>query len=50
MHNLGQVLVAMLLLETAEIGYYMLPLAVSGTLAGIFIGLGGATLLAKIRL
>lgn len=49
MHNLGQVLVAMLLLETAEIGYYMLPLVISGTLAGIFIGLVGAVLLKKLR-
>jgi len=50
MHNLGQVLVAMLLLETAEIGYYMFVLAFSGTLAGIFIGLAGALLLKKLRI
>ena len=31
-HNLGQVLVAMALLQTKEIGYYMLVLAVTGTL------------------
>ncbi len=49
MHNLGQVLVAMLLLETAEIGYYMFVLAISGTLAGIFIGLAGAVLLKKLK-
>ena len=49
-HNLGQVLVAMLLLETAEIGYYMFVLAFSGILAGIFIGLGGALLLKKLHL
>lgn len=49
-HNLGQVLVAMLLLETAEIGYYMFVLAFSGILAGIFIGLGGAFLLKKLPL
>lgn len=49
-HNLGQVLVAMLLLETAEIGYYMFFLAFSGILAGIFIGLGGAFLLKKLPL
>lgn len=49
MHNFGQVLVAMLLLETAEIGYYMLPLVISGTLAGIFIGILGAFLLKKLR-
>lgn len=50
MHNLGQVLVAMFLLETAEIGYYMFVLAFSGTLAGIFIGAVGAILLRKLHL
>lgn len=49
-HNLGQVLVAMLLLETAEIGYYMFVLAISGTLAGVFIGLAGAALLKKLKI
>lgn len=49
MHNLGQILVAMLLLETAEIGYYMIVLAVSGTVAGIFIGLCGIALLKAMK-
>lgn len=49
MHNLGQILVAILLLETLEIGYYMFVLAVSGTLAGVFIGLAGAFLLKKFE-
>ena len=38
-HNVGQILMAMLLLETAEIGYYMIVLAVTGTLAGLLVGL-----------
>lgn len=49
MHNLGQILVAMVMLDTAEIGYYMFVLAVSGTLAGIFIGLCGGFLLKRIN-
>ncbi|MBR5538521.1 MAG: Gx transporter family protein [Clostridia bacterium] len=49
MHNLGQVLCAMFLLETAEIGYYMFVLVISGTLAGIFIGLLGGILLDKLN-
>ena len=44
-HNLGQILVAMLLLQTKEIGYYMIVLAVTGTLAGIVIGLVGTLLI-----
>ena len=42
MHNVGQVLVAILLMHTTEIGYYMIVLSVTGTIAGIFIGLCGA--------
>lgn len=49
-HNLGQIFCAMILLETAEIGYYMFILAISGTLAGIFIGLAGAFLLKRINI
>ena len=44
-HNLGQVLVAMLVLETAEIGYYMIILTLTGTMAGILVGLAGALVL-----
>ena len=46
-HNLGQVLVAMLLLDSAQIGYYMLVLAITGTIAGGFIGLAGALMLKR---
>ena len=48
-HNLGQILVAMALLETVEIGYYMFVLAISGTLAGVFIGLVGALLMKRFN-
>lgn len=47
-HNIGQVLVAMLLLETAEIGYYMIALAVSGIISGVFVGIAGAYLTKKL--
>ena len=47
-HNLGQVLTAMLLLETSELGYYMVVLTVTGTIAGILIGLCGSVLVKKI--
>lgn len=38
-HNIGQIVTAMLLLETAEIGYYLIVLAVTGTIAGLLVGL-----------
>lgn len=43
-HNLGQILMAMLILETAEIGYYMIILTVTGTIAGVLVGILGALL------
>lgn len=46
-HNLGQIIVAMLVMQTKEIGYYMLVLAVTGVLAGIVVGLLGALLLKR---
>lgn len=44
-HNLGQIVVAMIVMQTAQIGYYMMILAITGTLAGVAIGLVGALLL-----
>ena len=44
-HNIGQIFVAILLLKTAEIGYYMIVLAITGTLSGIVVGLLAALLL-----
>lgn len=41
-HNVGQILTAMLLLGTAELGYYLIILTVTGTVSGIFVGLCGA--------
>jgi heptaprenyl diphosphate synthase len=41
MHNVGQVCVAMLIMESAAIAAFLAPLLISGTLAGIVIGLLG---------
>ena len=48
MHNVGQILMAMLVLGTAELGYYLIVLAVTGTIAGVLIGLCGGVLLRRI--
>ncbi len=47
-HNLGQILVAMLLLNTPQIGYYMLVLTVTGTLSGCLIGLCGSLMVKRL--
>lgn len=48
-HNLGQILVAIFLFDTVQIGYYMIVLAVTGTIAGVFVGLAGALLLKRLN-
>ncbi len=47
-HNAGQIIMAAILLDTAEIGYYLAVLTVTGTIAGIFIGLCGSFLIKRI--
>ena len=49
-HNVGQILMAMLLLGTAELGYYLIVLAITGTISGIFIGLCGGFAVKRIKL
>ena len=49
-HNLGQILVAMVVLDTPQIAYYMIVLAITGTVSGIFVGLCGAMLVKRIPL
>lgn len=44
-HNLGQILMAMLLLDTAEIVYYMIVLTFTGIISGALIGLCASYLL-----
>lgn len=49
-HNLGQIIVAIFLFDTVQIGYYMVVLAITGTIAGVFIGVGSNLLLKRITL
>ncbi len=47
-HNLGQIFVAIFLFDTVQIGYYMIILAITGTIAGVFIGLAGMLLIKSL--
>ncbi len=52
-HNLGQIIVAIIMLQTKEIGYYMIILSFTGTVAGIIVGLISSVVLKyfqKLRL
>ena len=48
-HNLGQILVAVCVMENIRIFYYMFVLLVTGTVAGVAIGLLASFLLKNIR-
>lgn len=41
-HNLGQIIVAIFITNTLQIGYYMISLFISGTVAGAVIGIIGS--------
>lgn len=49
-HNIGQIAVAVFVLETARLVWYLPALLVSGVAAGICIGLLGALLVERVKL
>ena len=49
-HNIGQILVAFLLLETEVVFYYLPFLLVSGVIAGIAVGIASSLLVKKIKI
>jgi len=50
LHNIGQIAMACILLGTNVIVYYLPFLLLSGTIAGVVVGLTGAVLIKRIRL
>jgi heptaprenyl diphosphate synthase len=48
-HNIGQIIVAVLVLKTISIGYYLPVLLISGSITGLLIGILGSYLL-KIQI
>lgn len=48
-HNLGQILVAIFLFDTIQIGYYMIVLSITGTIAGVIIGIISSILVKKLE-
>lgn len=49
-HNTGQILTAMLLLETPGLIYYLPALCISGAIAGVCIGIVGGIVVKRIKL
>lgn len=48
-HNVGQIAAACIVLKTAAIAYYLIPLFLSGTIAGILIGIASGLLINRIQ-
>ena len=48
-HNIGQVIAAVIVMETLGVAYYLIPLLLSGTLAGIVIGVASGILVERIK-
>lgn len=49
MHNVGQIIVASIILDTNVVTYYLPFLILSGTIAGIAVGIASALLIKKIK-
>lgn len=49
-HNFGQLIVAAFMMENIRIMYYMLVLAISGTIAGIVIGISASAIIKNIKI
>ena len=47
-HNIGQILVAMIVLESSGVAYYMGVLWFSGMIAGALVGLIGAGVVSRL--
>ena len=50
MHNAGQILVAIFIVENARVGYYFFILAISGLVTGLVIGLISGELVKRMRI
>ena len=48
-HNAGQIIAACIVMETTAIAIYIIPLIISGTIAGVVIGLVAGNLVERVR-
>ena len=47
-HNVGQLVVAAIVLETSRLIYYLPVLLISGTIAGIFVGVIAGEIIKRV--
>ena len=48
-HNIGQILVAMLLMQTSQIAWYLIALSITGVVSGILVGLCGGLVVKRLQ-
>ena len=48
-HNIGQVIAACIVMKTAALATYVIPLLISGTIAGVVIGIIAGNLVERIK-
>ena len=48
MHNVGQVIAAIIVMESIGIAYYLIPLLVSGTAAGVLVGIASGIVASRV--
>lgn len=48
-HNAGQIIAAVFVMGTTGIAYYFIPLVITGTLAGVGVGLAAAVIIARLQ-
>lgn len=48
-HNTGQIIAAAIVMETLGVTYYLIPLLLSGTIAGVVIGIISGSLVERIK-
>lgn len=48
-HNAGQIIAAVIVMETVGVAYYFIPLVISGTLGGVLVGLVAAVITSRLE-
>ena len=48
-HNAGQIIAAVIVMETLGVAYYFIPLVISGTLGGVLVGIVAAVITARLE-
>ena len=48
-HNAGQILAVCLVMNNSTLAYYIFPLIISGTIAGVVIGLAAGILTERLK-